>query len=134
MKELKIVNLNSIPTDMAASAVRVRRLITRKREGSEKLMVGVCFMDPGEQTIKWSSLETDSLALKNVKDGEAHYGPMEEIYYVIRGEKMFLKCDGRDHPLKKGDAVYLPPGHEYQLRNEGSQPSMFVYVINPALE
>ena len=94
MKELKIVNLNEVPTDMAASGVRVRRLITKKREDSEKLMVGVCFMDPGEQTIKWSSLEKDPLVLKSVRNGEAHYGSMEEIYYVIRGEKMTLKCDG----------------------------------------
>jgi len=52
------ISLDDIPwrsTEDAPTKVRIQRLITRGRHGSE-LTLGVSTLDPGERTNRWSSL------------------------------------------------------------------------------
>lgn len=136
-REPKVVGINEVETMIAPSKVRVRRLITRKRVGSDQLMVGVCFMDPGEKSIIWSS-EYDNVG---VKTDEYYYGPMNEMYYIITGKiELYWSMRDDENKMKKkvlareGDSVFLPPGLKYQITNSGTEPVMLVYATTPSLE
>jgi quercetin dioxygenase-like cupin family protein len=113
--------------DEAPTKVRIRRLITRGRHGSE-LALGVCEMEPGEETNRWSSLpENDAGA------GEHWYGPVEETCYCIRGD-LTLTWDEGEIRFGPGDAVYLAPGWHYRLKNTGAETAFFVYNMFPSQE
>ncbi|MFQ5984226.1 MAG: cupin domain-containing protein [Alphaproteobacteria bacterium] len=114
-----------IPADAAPTKVRIRRLITRGRHGSE-LMLGVCVMDPGEETNVWSSAPEN-----DAKPGEQWYGPVEETYYCIRG-RLTLHWDDGEIEFGPEDAVYLAPGWHYQLENTGDEQAFFVYHMYPS--
>ena len=50
-------------------------------------------------------------------DDHAHEN-VEQVYYFIRGcGKMLI--DGREYPVKAGDAVHLPPKTKHQVINDG---------------
>jgi mannose-6-phosphate isomerase-like protein (cupin superfamily) len=115
------------PREAAPTKVRIRRLVTRGRHGSE-LKLGVCEMEPGEETNRWSSLpENDAGA------GEHWYGPVEETYYCIRGHLTLTWDEGEIH-FGPDDAVYLAPGWHYTLRNTGGETAFFVYNMYPSQE
>ncbi len=116
-----------IPADKALTRVRIRRLITRARHGAE-LMLGVCTMDPGEETNLWSSREEN-----DVGPGDHWYGPVEETYYCIRGH-LTLYWDDGEIAFGPDDAVYLAPGYRYRLKNTGGETAYFVYHMYPAQE
>jgi mannose-6-phosphate isomerase-like protein (cupin superfamily) len=125
-----VVPLDQVPVVPAAEAVtrvRIARTITRKRCGSE-LMQGVCWMDPGEETNTWSSHAADDTA-----DGDHWYGPVDETYFIIRGQ-LTLTTDAGLFELHEHDSVYLAPGHTYHLKNTGSEPAFFVYSMTPSQE
>ena len=113
--------------DAAPTKVRVRRLITRSRHGSE-LMLGVCEMAPGEETNLWSSTERH-----DVGADDHWYGPVEETYYCIQGH-LSLSWDEGVIDFGPGDAIYLAPGWHYRLKNSGSDPAFFVYSMYPSQE
>ena len=94
---------------------RVKRLITRSREGSDKLMLGLCFIDPHASGYKW------------------FFSDKDEVYYVLKGRAR-LKWGGSSVEIKEGDAVYLPAGNEYELENLGDEEAVIVYVLSPPIE
>ena len=126
-----VVNMNSVsivPDERAPTKhLRLRRLITRAVHGSN-LMLGVCFMDPGEETNVWSFKEKDDAATD-----DRSYGPVEETYFVFRGN-LVLTWNGSKLEIGPGDAVYLAPGYDYQLKNVGIEPAFFTYSMSPPYE
>jgi mannose-6-phosphate isomerase-like protein (cupin superfamily) len=129
-KKPMVVPLDQVPVVAAADAVtrvRIARTITRRRCGSE-LMQGVCWMDPGEQTNTWSSRAADDTAA-----GDHWYGPVEETYFIVRGD-LRLRTDAGVFELHANDSVYLAPGHSYHLENTGTEPAFFVYSMTPSQE
>jgi mannose-6-phosphate isomerase-like protein (cupin superfamily) len=125
-----VVNMNAIPTipaEEAPTKVRIRRLVTRKANGSN-LLLGVCFMDPGDETNVWSFKELDETGAD-----EKYYGPVDETYFVFRGN-LELKWDEGKLELGPGDAVYLAPGYNYHLKNVGTEPAFFTYSMAPSPE
>ena len=68
-----------LTAESAPTKVRIRRLITRERHGSQ-LLLGVCEMAPGECTNRWSSMPEN-----DAQPREHWYGPVDETYYCIRG-------------------------------------------------
>lgn len=125
-----VVNMNSIPTipaEEAPTKVRIRRLVTRKANGSN-LLLGVCFMDPGDETNVWSFKERDDTGAD-----DKYYGPVDETYFVFRGN-LELKWDEGTLELGPGDAVYLAPGYDYHLKNVGTEPAFFTYSMAPSPE
>ena len=123
-----VVNMNSIPTIEAKEAptkVRIRRLITKTSQGSD-LLLGVCFMDPGEETNVWSFKQVDDTGAD-----DKYYGTVDETYFVFRG-KLLLKWDEGELEIGPGDAVYLAPGYSYHLKNVGIEPAFFTYSMAPS--
>lgn len=125
-----VVPLDSVPPTSAAEAVtkvRIARLVTRKRCGSN-LLLGACWMDPGEETNTWSSREENDMS-----PGDHWYGPVDETYFIIRG-CLRLTWDEGVLDLHPDDAVYLAPGWTYRLENVGDEPAFFVYSMTPTPE
>ena len=125
-----VVNMNSIttiPAEEAPTKVRIRRLVTRKANGSN-LLLGVCFMDPGDETNVWSFKDQDETGAD-----DKYYGPVDETYFVFRGN-LELKWDEGILEIGPGDAVYLAPGYNYHLKNVGTEPAFFTYSMAPSPE
>lgn len=118
-KEVKVVRTEDVPQvtplQCTADGFRVRRLITKKRLGSEKLMLGLSYIDPGCKGYKWTFNEND------------------EVYYIIKG-KITLHYDDKKVDAQEGDALLLPSGLRYQLDNAGTESVILVYVLNPPPE
>ncbi len=115
------------PAEDAVTRVRIKRLITRARHGSE-LTQGVCVMDPGEATNLWSSA-----AEPDVGAGDHWYGPVEETYFCIRG-RLKLTWDQGEIEFGPQDSVYLAPGWHYRLETIGADEAFFVYNMTPSQE
>jgi mannose-6-phosphate isomerase-like protein (cupin superfamily) len=125
-----VVPLDSVPpvsADQAVTKVRIARLVTRKRCGSN-LLLGASWMDPGEETNTWSSRAEDDTA-----PGDHWYGPVEETYFIIKG-RLRLTWDKGVLELSPNDAVFLAPGWTYHLKNVGDEPAFFVYSMTPTPE
>ena len=124
----QVVPLDSvpvIPADEAPTKVRIARLVTRERCDSD-LLLGACWMDPGEETNVWSFTEDDATS-----EGDKWYGPVDETYFVVRG-RLRLTWDEGELDIGPNDAVYLAPGWTYHLRNVGDEPAFFVYGMAPS--
>jgi mannose-6-phosphate isomerase-like protein (cupin superfamily) len=125
-----VIHLDDVPVIPAAEAVtrvRIARIITRNRCGSN-LLLGACWMDPGEQTNTWSSRDEDDTA-----PGDHWYGPVDETYFIIHG-RLRLTWDGGVLEAGPNDSVYLAPGWTYRLENVGDEPAFFVYGMTPTPE
>ncbi|MFP4635720.1 MAG: cupin domain-containing protein [Nitriliruptoraceae bacterium] len=122
-----------IPADQAPTRMRLARLITQEEHGSD-LLVGASWSEPGERSNTWSARADDHLPAA----ADAHYGKVEEIYYVIHGRFRLTwqadeVADEHDGALEFGpdDAVHLPAGRRYQLENIGDVPGLLIYVMTP---
>lgn len=91
--------------------------------------IGVCHMEPGDETCVFALEEED--------DGTAphHYGPCDEFYYILYGE--FTVWWGKDaesldeyYVLKEGDCAYYPTGWKYKVKNTGSVRGKFFYYMS----
>ncbi len=116
-----------IPAEQAVTKVRIARLITKQRCGSN-LLTGVSWLDPGEETNVWSSRDAN-----DVEPGDHWYGPVDETYFIIRG-RLRLTWDEGVLDVGPDDAVYLAPGWTYHLKNVGDEPAFFVYSMTPTPE
>lgn len=124
---VKLAELTPVDAAIAPTRVRINRVITREKHQSE-LTQGVCWMEPGEQTNRWSSREVFDPA-----EADHWYGPVDETYYIIRGQ-LRLTWDEGVFELGPDDTVYLAPGWTYHLENVGTEPAFFVYNMTPAQE
>jgi mannose-6-phosphate isomerase-like protein (cupin superfamily) len=124
----QVVPLDSvavIPADVAPTKVRIARLVTRERCGSN-LLLGACWMEPGEETNIWSFEAEDRTA-----EEDKWYGPVDETYFVLRG-RLRLTWDEGELEIGPDDAVYLAPGWSYRLRNVGKESAFFIYGMAPS--
>ena len=122
-----LASVEPTPAAAAVTKVRIARLVTRERCGSE-LLLGASWMDPGEETNLWSSREADDTG-----PDDHWYGPVEETYFIIRG-RLRLTWDEGVLELGPDDAVYLAPGWTYRLANVGDEAAFFVYSMTPTPE
>jgi mannose-6-phosphate isomerase-like protein (cupin superfamily) len=125
--KIPLDSVPAVPGERAVTRVRIARLVTRERCGSE-LLLGACWMDPGDETNTWSSRETDDVA-----EGDHWYGPVHETYFIVRGH-LRISWDDGEADLRADDAFYLAPGHTYRLANVGDEPAFFVYGMVPTPE
>jgi hypothetical protein len=126
----QVVPMDSIPPvprEEAPTKVRIARLITRQRCGTD-LLLGVCWMDPGDRTNWWSSEDENDVA-----EGEHYYGPLTEAYFVLRGH-LRLSWSNGVLELAANDAVSLPKGWRYRLECVGQEPAFLVYSFTPPPE
>ncbi len=125
-----VVPLSAVPPTPAAEAVtgvRIARLITQKRSGSN-LTQGCSWLDPGEVSKAWTSTEE-----RGPNSGDHWYGPVLETYFIISGH-LQLTWDEGVLDLNPHDSVFLAPGWRYQLANVGDEPAFFVYNMTPSQE
>ncbi len=54
-----------------------------------------------------------------------------EVYYIISGTGV-MEIDGEERAVGPGDAVYIPPDARQRIRNAGSEPIVFVCIVDPA--
>jgi mannose-6-phosphate isomerase-like protein (cupin superfamily) len=121
-----LASVTPVPKEQAPTKVRIARLVTRQRCGSN-LVLGKCWLDPGDKTNLWSTEDRD--------DGKAdhYYGVVEEAYFVLKGR---LRLTWTEGALEFGpnDAVFLASGWRYQLENIGNEPAELVYSFAPSPE
>jgi glyoxylate utilization-related uncharacterized protein len=98
--------------------VRLARLLTKGQTGTDTL-VGVCWLAPGDVT------EFD------LTEPGAGPVPSQETYYLVRGE-IRVRFGNETFVAREGQAVYFPPGHAYQVENEGVDETFLVYTVTPA--
>ncbi len=114
-----------IPKDEAPTKVEIARIVSRERCGSN-LLLGACWMEPGDETNVWSFEEADTTG-----PGDKFYGPVDETYFVIRGH-LQLTWDEGTLDIGPNDGVYLAPGWRYRLKNVGGEPAFFIYSMAPS--
>jgi mannose-6-phosphate isomerase-like protein (cupin superfamily) len=112
-KEVKIVNMKDIEPKVVARGVRVKRLITKRREGSDRIMLGIGWGDPASEEV-W------------------RYSVKDEVYFVLRGGLTLFWSDNTSE-LRDGDAVYLPAGIKYRLVYH-KKDNFIIYALSPPLE
>ena len=72
-----------------------------------------------------------SATLDSGKTIESHIDPMEEIYFIVKGEgEMMVDDDTRR--VGPGDAVWVPAGSPHSLTNTGEEVCMILVVASPA--
>jgi len=54
-----------------------------------------------------------------------------EVYYILSGVGE-MHIDGEVQRIEPGDAVYIPPNAKQFVHNEGSEPLIFVCMVDPA--
>ena len=124
---IPLADVPVIPAAQAVTKVRIARIVTRKRCGSN-LLLGASWLDPGEETNWWSSRDENDVA-----EGDHWYGPVDETYFIIRG-RLRLTWDEGHFDVGPDDSVYLAPGWTYHLKNIGDEPAFFVYGMTPTPE
>jgi mannose-6-phosphate isomerase-like protein (cupin superfamily) len=121
-KEVRMIRTDDVaavtPYQSAVKGYRARRLVTKEKVNSEKLMVGIVEIEPNAKGYRWSYTEAEG---------------NDEVYYVLQG-KVRLYYDDRSLDAEKGDAIFLPAGREYRLDNRLSRPARLIYALSPPIE
>jgi len=110
---------NILPIILEGSA-QGRRILTSKETGSEKMMLGICTIMPGDNH-GWHT----------------HPPNEEEINYVIEGRGLIKWLEGdakKECEVTAGDVIFTPENVPNMQLNIGNGPFRFVYVISPPRE
>lgn len=54
-----------------------------------------------------------------------------EVYYILDGTGL-MHIDTESHPVKPGDAIYIPPQARQRIANTGDRPLVFICIVDPA--
>ena len=54
-----------------------------------------------------------------------------EVYYILSGSAE-MHIDGETQMVEPGDAVYIPPNARQFIYNCGSEPLVFICIVDPA--
>jgi mannose-6-phosphate isomerase-like protein (cupin superfamily) len=96
----------------------------------------------GDSTILRELLHPDkqplnlrySLAHATLPVGETsqlHSLKTSEVYYILSGSGE-MHIDDETQIVEPGDAVYIPPDARQFIRNSGSEPLVFICIVDPA--
>ncbi|MBD2388870.1 cupin domain-containing protein [Cylindrospermum sp. FACHB-282] len=75
-----------------------------------------------------------SLAHATVPVGETsqpHSLSTSEVYYILSGTGE-MHINDETQIVEPGDAVYIPPDARQFIHNNGSQPLVFICIVDPA--
>lgn len=127
-RQPRVVGLDDTPViapEDWPERVSVANMITKGQDGSN-LLLGACWMNPGQEANPWSFENSDPEV-----PGVTHYGPVDEVYFVIKGN---LRLTWQEGSLEMGpdDAVYIAPGWSYALKNVGDDVAFFLWAMTPA--
>jgi len=75
-----------------------------------------------------------SIAHAQVEVGQAslpHRLTGSEVYYILEGVgRMHIEKESAD--VQPGDTIYVPPNAEQYIENTGTQPLVFICIVEPA--
>jgi mannose-6-phosphate isomerase-like protein (cupin superfamily) len=75
-----------------------------------------------------------SLAQAIVPSGQtsiAHALTTSEVYYILSGRgEMFIEQEAQ--AVEPGDAIYIPPNAKQYIHNSGTEPLVFICIVDPA--
>ena len=75
-----------------------------------------------------------SLAHAIVAPGQTsilHSLKTSEVYYILSGEGE-MQINGEIQIVESGDAVYIPPNAKQSIHNGGTEPLIFLCIVDPA--
>ncbi|MGV0025025.1 cupin domain-containing protein [Phormidesmis priestleyi] len=61
----------------------------------------------------------------------AHSLTTSEVYYILSGTGE-IHINEETQTVEPGDAVYIPPNAKQFLQNTGSEPIVFICIVDPA--
>lgn len=76
--------------------------------------------------------EIGFLAIASLEPGrvlESHKDPMEEIYFLIKGEGE-MEVDEESRHVVSGDAIWIPAGASHGLVNSGQEECILLVVAS----
>jgi len=111
----------TFPALVLEGNARGRRILTSKLTGSDKLMLGICTIMPGEEH-GWHT----------------HPDNEEEVNYIIEGRGLIVWKDRNNNERRKevttGDVIFTPGRIPNKQLNIGNEPFRFLYVLSPPRE
>ncbi|MCL6435886.1 MAG: cupin domain-containing protein [Leptolyngbyaceae cyanobacterium HOT.MB2.61] len=54
-----------------------------------------------------------------------------EVYYILSGRGE-MHINEEAHPVEPGDAIYIPPNARQYIKNSGTEPLIFICIVDPA--
>lgn len=71
-------------------------------------------------------------AIVNVGDTtQPHSLSTSEVYYILNGTGE-MHISGETQAVESGDAIYIPPHAPQFITNTGTEPLIFICVVDPA--
>ena len=64
--------------------------------------------------------------------GKHTTGHHEEVLVVLEGQGIMMFKGGSNVPVEANHAVYCPPETEHDVKNTGSSPLRYVYIVADA--
>jgi mannose-6-phosphate isomerase-like protein (cupin superfamily) len=101
------------PILLRAGNIVSRRLVTRKKDGSERMSFHINVLKGGNRSIG------------------VVYPDQDEINYMVRGEAT-ISFDGERHRLRDGMVWNIPAGRSYDIENE--EEIVLISVFSPPRE
>lgn len=101
------------PVLLRAGNIISRRLVTRRKDGSERMSFHVNVIKGGNQSIG------------------VVYPDKDEINYMVRGEAT-VSADGECYRVRDGMIWNIPAGRKYDIRND--KEIVLISVFSPPLE
>jgi mannose-6-phosphate isomerase-like protein (cupin superfamily) len=108
-KRVKVVNSNTMEAETTKTGSRIKRLITKAKDGSDKITFSIGIIAGGIDVIE--SFESDT------------------VYYMIEG-KSIIEWDGNSVELTDGIAIYIPAGTK--IRYRAGKDHKLISVFSPA--
>ena len=108
-KEIKIVDANLMKGELRKTGSRVKRVITKSKEGSDKITFSIFDVAPG-------------VDLREVSDSDV-------IKYLLEG-KCTIEWNGKNIELTPGMAIFIPAGTE--TRYQGESEHKIITIASPA--
>jgi quercetin dioxygenase-like cupin family protein len=92
---------------------RLEWMVAGRMGNSERMTVGMCFIDPGQAN-------------------PVHKHPnCDEVLHVVRGE-IEHRVGDQFFPMKAGDTVSIPEGSVHNARNVGSEQAVLLISFSTA--
>jgi methionyl-tRNA synthetase len=102
----------------------VQRLDERRLEAVSGILSQPLFPAGGVRTpfaAAWDVVEPGGAC-------DPHHHHDDEVWFVAEGHGV-VEADGVEHPVRAGDAIYLPPLGEHLIRNDADERLVFLTVF-----
>jgi mannose-6-phosphate isomerase-like protein (cupin superfamily) len=108
-----IQKLNECPEFIAGDATFLRELLhPDKQEINLRYSLAHATVPPGQTSI-------------------VHSLTTSEVYYILSGGGE-MHIDDEVRPVEPGDAIYIPPNARQFIHNGGTEPLVFICIVDPA--